>query len=101
MNTKDTQNIQDFWAIGINYKKTDAALRGSFAVNNEQYEQLLDSAPEKGLNEFFILSTCNRTEIYGFASSPAQLISLICSVTVGEETTFKSMCYMRNGRHGI
>ena len=51
MNTKDTQNIQDFWAIGINYKKTDASIRGAFAVNIEQYDQLLAVAPDYGLNE--------------------------------------------------
>lgn len=101
MNTKDTQNIQDFWAIGINYKKTDASLRGAFAVNNEQYDQLLAVAPEFGLNEFFILSTCNRTEIYGFATSPKQLTSLLCSVTAGDEATFNGISYTKNNRSAI
>ncbi len=101
MNTKDTQNIQDFWAIGINYKKTDASLRGAFAVNNEQYDQLLAIAPDYGLNEFFILSTCNRTEIYGFAASPKQLTSLLCRVTAGDEATFNSISYTKNNRSAI
>jgi len=101
MHTKDTPEIHNFWSIGINYKKTDASLRGSFAVNNEQYEQLLTAAPEYGLSEFFILSTCNRTEIYGFASSPRQLSSLICSVTAGDEQTFNEICYVKNARQAI
>ena len=101
MNTKDTQNIQDFWAIGINYKKTDAAIRGSFAINNEQYEQLLSDAPCYGINEFFILSTCNRTEIYGFAAAPVQLKSLLCSITAGDEATFNNLCYVRNSKQAI
>jgi glutamyl-tRNA reductase len=101
MNTKDRQHIQDFWAIGINYKKTDASLRGSFAVNNEQYDQLIASAPSFGINEFFVLSTCNRTEIYGFASSSKQLTSFLCSVTSGDEQTFKEISYTKNDRQAI
>ncbi len=87
--------------VGINYKKTDASLRGLFAVNNEQYDQLLSVAPEFGLNEFFILSTCNRTEIYGFADSPKQLTNLLCSVCAGDATTFESISYIRNERKAI
>ena len=101
MNTKDRQNIQDFWVAGINYKKTDASLRGMFAVNNEQYDHLLSVAPEYGLNEFFILSTCNRTEIYGFADDVNQLTSLLCSVTTGEQSTFEEMAYIKNERKAI
>jgi glutamyl-tRNA reductase len=101
MHTKDKENIQCFWAIGINYKKTDASVRGQFAINNEQYSQLLGAAPEHGLKDFFILSTCNRTEIYGFAGSAAQLIEFICTVTAGDAVTFESMGYAKSGYAAI
>jgi glutamyl-tRNA reductase len=101
MNTKDKQNIQDFWVAGINYKKTDASIRGQFAVNNEQYDQLLAVAPQYGLNEFFILSTCNRTEVYGFASDPEQFTNLLCSVCAGDKATFDSISYTKNNRKAI
>jgi glutamyl-tRNA reductase len=101
MNAKDKQNIQGFWVAGINYKKTDASLRGMFAVNNEQYDHLLNVAPGYRLNEFFILSTCNRTEIYGFAEDAAQLTSLLCSVTAGDQATFEEMAYIKNSRQAI
>jgi glutamyl-tRNA reductase len=101
MNTKDKQNIQDFWVAGINYKKTDASLRGMFAVNEEQYNHLLSIAPEYGLNEFFILSTCNRTEIYGFAEDVHQLTQLLCSITAGDVATFEEMAYIKNERQAI
>ncbi len=101
MNTKDKQNIQDFWVAGINYKKTDAALRGMFAVNNDQYEHLLSVAQEYGVNEFFILSTCNRTEIYGFAEHHCQLSSLLCSVCAGDMATFQQTAYIKNGKKAM
>ena len=91
------QNISNYYIIGINYKKTDASTRGHFAVNNEQYINLLATAPNYGLSELFILSTCNRTEIYGFADDPSQLIDLLCTQTTGSKDTFKKLCYVKKG----
>ena len=62
-----TSDISEFYVVGINYKKTDAALRGQFAISEEQYARLLALAPSHQLSELFVLSTCNRTEIYGQA----------------------------------
>jgi glutamyl-tRNA reductase len=101
MNTKDKQNIQDFWVAGVNYKKTDASLRGMFAINNEQYDHLLSVAHECGINEFFILSTCNRTEIYGFADNAGELTDFLCSATTGDVATFNKIAYTRNNCEAI
>lgn len=97
MHTTNTQNIEGFWVVGINYKKTDAGVRGLFAINNEQYDQLLALAPDYGLKEFFILSTCNRTEIYGMANSSEQLAELLFAVCKGDKATFSEIAYLKNG----
>ena len=70
------KNISNFFVAGINYKKSDASIRGQFAISNEQYERILQKAADQGLDELFILSTCNRTEIYGFAYCSGQLAEL-------------------------
>ncbi|MGZ8516878.1 MAG: hypothetical protein ACXWWD_05985, partial [Chitinophagaceae bacterium] len=62
-------DISKFFVAGINYKKGDAATRGLFAISPEQYAIILGQAAIRDLNELFILSTCNRTEIYGFAEN--------------------------------
>ena len=92
-----TADISGFFVAGINYKKTDASIRGQFAISNEQYEKILTLAPTYHLNEFFILSTCNRTEIYGFAENAAQLIQLLCTQTIGNAATFTELAYVKNG----
>ena len=69
--------ISNFFLAGINYKKTEADVRGQFAVNNDQYANILTIAPTLGITEIFVLSTCNRTEIYGFADNAAQLINVL------------------------
>ena len=96
-----TSDISGFYVVGINYKKTDAAIRGQFAVSNEQYSNILALAPSHNLTELFILSTCNRTEIYGFADNARQLEKLLCSHTSGTCETFLEMAYVKRGMEAI
>lgn len=95
------KNLSNFYVAGINYKKSDASIRGQFAINNEQYAAILCQAAQQGLNELFILSTCNRTEIYGFAQSSQQLINLLCSQTVGNAEMFAKAAYIKKGLPAI
>jgi len=101
MHTKYKQNIQNFWVTGLNYKKTDASIRGLFAVNVEQYNELMLKASDYGIKEFFILSTCNRTEIYGFADSVSQLTDFLCSASAGDAGTFSQISYSKSGYGAI
>jgi glutamyl-tRNA reductase len=101
METQQFKNISNFFVAGINYKKSDASIRGQFAINNDQYSTILELASLHGLNELFILSTCNRTEIYGFAHNSNQLVDLLCSQTVGNAETFKKAAYIKNGTDAV
>ena len=101
MNAQYFRNISNFFVAGINYKKSDAAVRGQFAICNEQYAAILDKAASQGLNEIFILSTCNRTEIYGFAHCSYQLPDLLCSATTGNLETFTKAAYIKSGTEAI
>lgn len=97
----NTQEISRFWVAGINYKKTDASIRGQFAINEDQYANVLDLARKQGVKELFILSTCNRTEIYGMASDSEILVDLLCSETTGSSETFKELSYIKQGMNAI
>ena len=90
-----------FFAIGINYKKTDASKRGIFSINQEQYDLLIQSAHQFGIDEFFVLSTCNRTEIYGLANNANTLIDLLCSQTAGPKETFIEYAYIKKDIEAI
>lgn len=94
-------DISRFFAAGINYKKTDASRRGLFAINNDQYRIILQKAAETGARELFILSTCNRTEVYGFAENVDQLIQLICNETAGNIEEFKQLAYIKKGVEAV
>jgi glutamyl-tRNA reductase len=101
MNTEYLKDISNFFVAGINYKKSDASVRGQFAIGSEQYANVLQKASLLGLNEIFILSTCNRTEIYGFANSSNQLVELLCSETLGNKEIFLQSAYIKNGSNAI
>jgi glutamyl-tRNA reductase len=91
------KTVSNFFVAGINYKKSDAAVRGQFAISSGQYSTILEKAALQGLNELFIVSTCNRTEIYGFAHCSHQLVDLLCSETIGDAATFTKAAYIKNG----
>jgi glutamyl-tRNA reductase len=94
-------NISDFYIAGISYKKIEAETRGQFAISPDQYQSLIVQAPSFGINEFFVLSTCNRTEIYGFSQDAHQLINFVCSQTVGNAESFLTSGYVKRGEAAI
>jgi glutamyl-tRNA reductase len=94
-------DIHKFCVAGINYKKADAELRSLFAVNDIQYISILNNAPSFGLKEVFVLSTCNRTEIYGLTDNADDLINLLCLETLGDVQTFIQSAYIKKGTDAI
>ena len=90
------QHLHNFWVVGLNHCNSDTAVRGLYAINTVQYDEVLALAPQFGIQDLFIVSTCNRTEIYGFAGNPQLLMELICSVTVGDIETLGKIAYIKN-----
>lgn len=77
-----------FYNIGVSYKKADITIRGKFSLSKENQIVLLNIAKERGFDGVFVISTCNRTEISGFAERPCQLIELLCELTEGSIQEF-------------
>ena len=77
-----------FYNIGVSYKKADITIRGKFSLSKENQIALLNIAKERGFDGVFVISTCNRTEISGFAERPCQLIELLCELTEGSIQEF-------------
>ncbi|UMB60571.1 glutamyl-tRNA reductase [Lutibacter sp. A80] len=77
-----------FYNVGLSYKKADVKVRGAFSLTKENQKLLLAEAKEKGIEGIFVLSTCNRTEITGFAKHPFELISLLTKYSNGNVEDF-------------
>ena len=95
-NTRNT-----FYAIGLSYKKADAEMRGRFSLDNNQKELLLEKAKQEGVSNLLITSTCNRTELYGFAQHPFQLIKHLCDITSGTVEEFQKVAYIYKSNEAI
>ncbi|WP_018626995.1 glutamyl-tRNA reductase [Niabella aurantiaca] len=95
------QVLDRFCIAGINYHKADAATRGLFSITNEAFTTLGKSARAAGLKSVFVVSTCNRTEIYGFAESVMQLVELLVPHTNGDKAAFYECGYFKNGAEAL
>jgi glutamyl-tRNA reductase len=74
--------------VGLSYKKADVKVRGAFSITKDNQKLLLKEAQENGIDGVFVLSTCNRTEITGFAKHPFELISLLVKYSNGSVEDF-------------
>jgi len=101
MNKSAHTDLSNFFVTGINYKKTDTEIRGSFAIGPEQYENMLGLAAQYEVRDLFVLSTCNRSEIYGIAENADQLVKLLCSQTQGSSDIFRALAYRKNGLDAV
>jgi|TARA_B100000767_G_scaffold111289_1_gene106404 glutamyl-tRNA reductase len=92
---------EHFYNIGVSYKKADAKTRGKFSVSKENQAVLLNAAKEKGITSIFIVSTCNRTEIFGFVNRPCLLIELLCDFSEGTVEEFNAICNIHKDQEAI
>ena len=90
-----------FYALGLSYKKADATVRGKFSLDANAKSILLVQAEAEGIESLIVTSTCNRTEIYGFANHPYELIKLLCNNTQGTVEEFQEVAYIYKNQDAV
>ena len=90
-----------FYAVGLSYKKADAEIRGKFSLDEKAKTSLMHQAKADGLESLVVTSTCNRTEIYGFAQHPFQLIKLLCENSQGTVEDFQKVAFVYKNQEAI
>ncbi len=90
-----------FITVGLNFEKADAITRGLFALGPDATAALLEQAREEGIDGLLVTSTCNRTELYGFAAAPQHLIRLLCTHSNGTTTDFDRVGYVFQNQEAI
>ncbi|AWG20911.1 glutamyl-tRNA reductase [Flavobacterium faecale] len=101
MENNNTSKHQYFYAVGLSYKKADAETRGKFSLDSAAKTRLLEQAKIEGIESLVVTSTCNRTEIYGFAEHPFQLIKLICENSLGSVEEFQRVGFVYKNSEAI
>lgn len=90
-----------FYVIGLNYQKADAEIRGNFSITESAQKAILIQACEEMIPSLCVISTCNRTELYGFVSDPIELIKLLCEHTHGTLEEFEEVAYVYKDQQAV
>lgn len=101
MKNYNNTKASHFYVVGLNYKKADAEMRGKFSLTDEAKSNLLEDALLEGIPSIMAISTCNRTELYGFAEHPFQLISLLCKHSNGTVDDFQRVAYVHKNNEAV
>jgi glutamyl-tRNA reductase len=100
-NTSYNNSLNNFCIVGINYRKSDVIVRGKFSLSPEQSAMLLEQAVSKEIPACLVLSTCNRTELYGLCENPHELVEMHCTYVAGNVEEFLNHGYIYRGISAI
>ncbi|MFT3902753.1 MAG: glutamyl-tRNA reductase [Niabella sp.] len=95
------QVLDRFCVAGINYQKADAATRGLFSVAPDAFSEIAEKARQQGISSIFVVSTCNRTEVYAIAESPYQLGYLLADHVKADKKDLFDYGYFWNGEQAL
>lgn len=101
MDNNNMSKHQYFYAVGLSYRKADAETRGKFSLDTNAKTTLLQQAKQTGISSLIVTSTCNRTEIYGFAEHPFQLIKLLVDNSRGTVEEFQRAAFVYKNNEAI
>jgi glutamyl-tRNA reductase len=101
MENFNISKASSFYAVGLSYKKADAEIRGKFSLDALAKATVLVQAEAEGIEALIVTSTCNRTEIYGFAKHPYQLIKLLCENSQGSVKEFQEVAYIYKNQDAV
>lgn len=95
------RDIIRFYVVGVSYKNADLLTRGKFSLSKSKVSLLLKQAKVGGLNELMVISTCNRTELYGIVENPKILIEYLCKFSDGDQALFYEKGYILSEQRAI
>ena len=95
------RDIIRFYVVGVSYKNADLLTRGKFSLSKFKVSLLLKQAKVDGLNELMVISTCNRTELYGIVENPKILIEYLCKFSDGDQAQFYEKGYILSEQRAI
>lgn len=97
----EVSRFANFFMIGIDHAHASVEVRESFSLSQEQASHLIAEYREGGGDGIMVLSTCNRTELYAFASCPRDLIQLFCKHSNNRKEQFEPFQSIKQNRQAI
>lgn len=92
--------VKKFYVVGVNFQKTDTQHRSKFSITSAKNEEAYNQS-SACLEHFLILSTCNRTEIYGFAPCEYVLLAFLKSLSGATHAEISANAYIKEGDEAV
>lgn len=82
---------------GVNFRKTALEVRNKFALTTDNIRHIYQDNDFDKPKDFFILSTCNRTEIYGVTDEADTLVNFLSHYSHANEQEVKEYTFCKEG----
>jgi len=86
---------------GVNFRKTALEVRNKFALTTENIKHIYEDLNYQKPDDFFILSTCNRTEIYGITNQPELLVNFLLHYSHAKEEESRNYTFIKDGEEAV
>jgi glutamyl-tRNA reductase len=86
---------------GVSFRKTTLEIRNKFALTTEHIKRIYADGSGKYPKDFFILSTCNRTEIYCTGNQPQTLLNLLADNTSASPNEVNEYAFVKTGDEAV
>ncbi len=96
---KDTNihNTANFAVLSVSFEKADAEVRSKFAFFDDHVKFFVNEIYELNLGDAFVVSTCNRTEIYTTSQDYLKIAEVYCCIVqVPTEDFMKYVQILKN-----
>jgi glutamyl-tRNA reductase len=93
-------HVNHFVTIGSNFTKADTSIRSRLAITKSKADTIYELAKNRGLRDFVLLSTCNRTEFYA-CTSEQTLKELLIEVLALSKEDFETYFYVHHGVNAV
>ncbi len=93
--------ITDFCAVGVNHWEASIDVRERFSLKQAQKKELIEGAKREGINSLFVVSTCNRTEIFAQDVTPQELIRLLVTYSNASLDEFHNYGFEKEGQQAV
>ncbi|NIR70873.1 MAG: glutamyl-tRNA reductase [Aliifodinibius sp.] len=93
--------ITDFCAVGVNHWEATIDIRERFSLKKAQKKELIEGAKREGINSLFVVSTCNRTEIFAQDVTPQELIRLLVTYSNASLDEFHNYGFEKEGQQAV
>src|SRR6056297_1254656 len=93
--------ITDFCAVGVNHWEASIDVRERFSLKNAHKRKLIEGAKREGVNSLFVVSTCNRTEIFAQDVTPQELIRLLVTYSNASLEEFHNYGFEKEGQQAV